>query len=106
MFENQSKLVNWGRMSTVPNDQRQSALVRGKITVTWRTAITNALVSWKEFALRSIVVSSLASILRMLQGFVLQGFVLWIAFAALLFALHVSENARLQRKASRYAPIN
>lgn len=89
---------------TFSHEQREP--VRGKITVTWRAAITNALVSWREFTLRSIVVSSLASILRMLQGFVLQGFVLWVAFAALLFAICVSESARLQRKASRYTPIN
>jgi hypothetical protein len=79
---------------------------RGKITLSWKLAIANSLVSWQEFLLRSIIVASLASILRMLQGFVLQGFILWIAFAALLFTIHVSESARLQRKASRYTPIN
>jgi hypothetical protein len=79
---------------------------RGKITLSWKAAIANALVSWQEFLLRSIVVASLASILRMLQGFVLQGLVLWVSFAALLFMIHVSESARLQRKASRYTPIN
>lgn len=92
-------------MSIAPNEH-QSKADHGKITVTWRVAIANALVSWREFALRSIVVSSLASILRMLQGFVLQGFVLWVVFAALLFAICVSESARLQRKESRYTPIN
>lgn len=93
-------------MSVELTSSQETKSVRGKITVTWRAAIANALVSWREFALRSIVVASLASILRMLQGFVVQGFILWTVFAALLFAIHVSENARVQRKASRYAPIN
>lgn len=75
---------------------------RGKISMSWKLAIANSLVSWQEFLLRSIVVASLASILRMLQGFVLQGLVLWVAFTALLFMIHVSESARLQRKESRY----
>lgn len=79
----------------------QPNMIRGKIAVTWREAITNALTNWREFLPRSIVVASLASILRMLQGFVFQGFVLWIVFSALLFAICVSESARLQRKASR-----
>lgn len=83
-----------------------SNTARGKTTISWRSAIANALVDWREFALRSIVVASLASILRMLQGFILQGFVLWIVFASLLFSICVSESARLQRKASRYTPIN
>jgi hypothetical protein len=79
---------------------------RGKITMSWKLAIANSLVNWQEFLLRSIVVASLASILRMLQGFFLQGLMLWIAFAALLFMIHVSESARLLRKASRYTPTN
>lgn len=80
--------------------------VRGKITVTWKDAVAKALTDWREFLPRSIVVASIASILRMLQGFIIQGVVLWIVFTALLFVIHVSEHARLQRKASRFAPIN
>lgn len=76
--------------------------VKGQIKIGWRTAVGKALTNWKDFALKSIVVASVASILRMLQGFVFQGFMLWIIFSALLFCIHVSEHARLQRKESRY----
>lgn len=76
--------------------------VRGKIKISWKEAVLKALTNWKDFALKSIIVASVASILRMLQGFVFQGFVLWISFASLIFVIHVSEHARLQRKESRY----
>lgn len=75
--------------------------VRGKIKISWRQAIQNVLSEWRDYALKSAVVASAPSIIRMLQGFILQGFILWIAFGSVLFALHISENARILRKESR-----
>lgn len=76
--------------------------VKSKIKVSWKAAIRKALTDWKDFALKSIVIASVASIIRMLQGFTFQGFVLWTTFSALLFVIHVWDHARLQRKESRY----
>jgi hypothetical protein len=78
-------------------------IIRSKIKVSWRSAIFKA---WKqngrEYILKSVIVSSIASILRMLQGFVVQGFILWLGLGTVMFLLHISEDVRLQRKTSRF----
>jgi hypothetical protein len=76
---------------------------RGPIRISWKVAVIKA---WqnhaREYALKSVVIASIAGILRMLQGAVLNGFLLWLILAGIMFAIHISEDARLQRKASRF----
>jgi hypothetical protein len=70
--------------------------------LTWKTAISNAWVmNSRDYIKKSVIISSIAPILRMLQGFLIQGFVLWIFLGSIMLLLHISEDARLQRKAVR-----
>jgi hypothetical protein len=70
--------------------------------LTWKTAISNAwTMNNRDYIKKSVIISSIAPILRMLQGFVIQGLVLWIILGSIMLLLHISEDARLQRKAVR-----
>ena len=71
-------------------------------SLSWRMAIRNA---WeknsRDYILKSAIIASIAPLIRMLQGFVIQGVVLWIILGSMMLMLHISEDARLQRKAIR-----
>lgn len=101
--ENQSKLVNWGNMSTVPNEEQQSKPILGQIKVSWKDAIAEALTRrWRTHSFKAVAVSSIVGIFVMIQGDHLS-LLRWVVIGAGIFIVNIGEDARLQRRASRSA---
>lgn len=70
--------------------------------MTWKTAIAK---SWKyrgrHHIVGALIVSSVCGILTIIQSGVGKGLVIWIVLASVMFAIHIVDDARLQRKESR-----
>lgn len=91
-------------MFSAPNEERHSDSVRGEITLSWKAAITEA---WKKrskrYIIQAVLVSAILAIANMIHDGINVGLLRWVALAAVFFIINVGDDARLQRKASRYA---
>lgn len=91
-------------MFTTPKEQRQSNSVRGAITLSWKTAIAEA---WKKRGKRhiihAVIVSSILGIANMIHDGINVGLLRWVALAVVFIIINFGDDARLQRRASRYA---
>lgn len=78
--------------------------VKGKIKLSWKAGIAEALTKrWRRHLLQVAVVSSIVGISVIFRDGLGEGLVRWLIVAVAIFIINVSDDARLQRKASRNA---
>lgn len=89
-------------MSTVPNAEDQLQPILGQIKLSWKDAVAETLTKrWRRHLLQTLVLSSIVGIFMIHQEDLDWRPLRWLLVVVFMFIINVSEDARLQRKASR-----
>ena len=81
---------------------QESKPILGDVTLSWKDAIAETLTKrWRRHLIQTLVLSSIVGIFMIYQEDLDWRLLRWLLVVVFMFIINVSEDARLQRKASR-----